>query len=428
MKQKILFFVEFDSPISISWRDLEIGNPGIGGTQYTTLCLAKELSRLSNYEVKVACNSRLELDSEIEILTLSIVDAVDFAESNSFILVYRPTINFDPVLLEKLSSTSAAIIAWAHVGPSQQTLRLLASLPCIKRVVALGERELTSWFDNPVIRKSVLIRNGHHVPGSNSNYITDTNAITYIGSLVPQKGFHLLAEVWPKVIRMHPKLYLNVVGSGNLYSSGAGLGKLGIASPAYEELIIQNFGQSLHSVRFLGKLGGEAKNSVVARTYVGIINPSGNTENCPLSALDFQSLSVPVLSAKKYGVIDTVKDGETGILFRNYRSLPKHLDRLIQSPNLRNELAAHCLPFIQKRFNFAEVVSEWDRMFFGLENSQSATKLVLSDAVNLNEFLTIANGKFVSLLGFNLPWITMIDLNTRLRKVVKFLLGYTRRK
>jgi glycosyltransferase involved in cell wall biosynthesis len=427
MKYKVLFFVEFDSPASISWNELEIGNPGIGGTQYTTLCLAKELSKIDDYDIKIACKSLLKLDAPIEVLQLTIEQSVDFAEFNSCILVYRPTINFDPALLRKLTDTSASVVAWAHVGPSQKTLRQLSSMPSIKRVVALGERELISWFDNPVINKSVLIRNGHHIPSAKSSYITDVNAVTYIGSLVPQKGFHLLAEVWPKIIQMQPQMCLNVVGSGNLYSSQAGLGRLGIADPAYEELILRNLGHSINSVNFLGKLGGESKNEVVASSYVGIINPSGNTENCPLSALDFQSLSVPVLSARKYGVIDTVKDGETGILFRHYTDLPQHLDKLIQNPSLRESLAGRCLPFIQERFNFASVVNEWNTLFSNLDRPISAREIYFSDSVNTNEVLTIANGKFIKSLGFNFRWLTIIELNTQLRAIIRFFLSYLKR-
>ncbi len=427
MKHKVLFFVEFDSPMSISWDDLEVGNPGIGGTQYTTLCLAKELSKLPNYDVKIICKSSLELESKIQVLQLTIEQAVDYAEANSSILVYRPTINFEPELLRKLSLTSAVVVAWAHVGPSQKALRLMSSMESVKKVVALGERELTSWFDNPVIRKSVLIRNGHHLPARESNYNVDPNAITYIGSLVPQKGFHLLAEVWPEIISKHPQLYLNVVGSGNLYNNETSLGGLGIAAPLYEETIVKNLGSSLSSVNFLGKLGGEAKNSLVATSYLGIINPSGNTENCPLSALDFQSLSVPVLSARKYGVIDTVKDGQTGLLFRNYKELPQLIDNLIQNPKLREGLSANCRPFIKERFNFSEVVKEWDMLFSNLETPKVTKRPIYSEAVNLNEVLTIANAKFIQSLNFVIPWFTVIELNTRIKKVLKLFIPLLRR-
>lgn len=423
MKRKILFFVEFNAPIRISWDDLEIGNPGVGGTQYTTLCLAKELNKLDLYEVAIACESDLILGAEVAVFRLTIDEAVDFAEKYSYYLVYRPTITFHPTLLQKLSHTRASVIAWAHVGPSQQTLRILASLNSIKRVVALGERELISWYDNPVIQKSVLIRNGHHIPDLPENTKTDYNAITYIGSLVPQKGFHLLAEVWPKVVARHPNLYLNVVGSGNLYSSTTGLGPLGIAAPSYESLIEKNLGASIDSVRFLGKLGGQSKNTVVACSYIGIINPSGNTENCPLSALDFQSLSVPVFSAKRYGVIDTVLDGSTGKLFKNYQDLPRLIDQVIRDPEKRRFLSANCIPFIQERFNFSEVVKQWDELFNDLDNPVSVGKVRIREAVNFVELLTILNGGLLRNLNTTLQWPTVTEVNLGLRKLLKKIIS-----
>ncbi len=427
MRRKILFFVEFNSPMRISWDALEVGNPGIGGTQYTTLCLAKELSKLSQYEVAVACESDLSLGSHIDVLRLTIEDAVEFADKNSYCLIYRPTISFQPSLLQKLSDSDASVIAWAHVGPSQESLRTLASLRSIKRVVALGEREYISWYDNPVIQKSVLIRNGHHIPENQVLIQTDVEAITYIGSLVPQKGFHLLAEVWPEVVRRHPNLYLNVVGSGNLYSNTTGLGPLGIAEPSYEALIQKNLGKDIDSVRFLGKLGGAEKNSIVARSFIGIINPSGNTENCPLSALDFQSLSVPVFSAKKYGVIDTVLDGRTGILFKNYKNLPNLLDHIIMNKDKRDYLAANCIPFIRERFNFSDVVKEWDELFRELDNPLSVKKFKFKDAVNFVEFLTILNGFFVRIFSFAITWPTVTEINVTTRRILKTLLGALKR-
>lgn len=421
MKRRVLFFVEFDTSMKISWDELEIGNPGVGGTQYTTLCLAKELLKFSNYEVKIVCNSHLDLGGSIDVLQLPIVQAVDYAEKHEFVLVYRPTINFDPLLLQKLKTTEASVVAWAHVGPSQETLRTLSELASIKKVVALGERELISWFDNPVIRKSVLIRNGHHIPKFHTDRNPDADVVTYIGSLVPQKGFHLLAEVWPHILKLQPSLRLNVVGSGNLYSNVTGLGRLGIAAPDYEDLIIRNLGDSINSVKFLGKLGGEEKNSIVASSFIGVINPSGNTENCPLSALDFQSLSVPVLSAKKFGVIDTVRDGKTGLLFRNYNQLPKIIDLLVRNPSIRETLSANCKPFIEERFNFHDVSKQWDCLFDNLSNAETTTKFLIRDAVSIHEFLTIINGNFLLLINYRLRWFTIQEIKSSAKRTIRSL-------
>ena len=352
---------------------------------------------------------------------MTLLESIDYVESISGILVYRPTINFEPGIKEKLTVTKASVVAWAHVGPSQQTLKTLSELPSVKRVVALGERELISWYDNPVILKSTLIRNGHHVPRKDIAWEVDNESITYIGSLVPQKGFHLLAEVWPQISERFPNIHLNVAGSGNLYSSETGLGDRGIASPDYEALILRNLGSSINSVRFLGKIGGDQKNEIVAKSYVGIINPSGNTENCPLSALDFQSLGVPVLSARKYGVIDTVSHQETGLLFRSYKDLPNYLARMILNPSLRNQLASNCVPYIEEKFNFLDVVNQWDDLFSKINQPQSLEKVNFGDVANLQELVTIVNGKLRRWTDFKIPSMTVIEVNIFLKKIIRLI-------
>ena len=41
------------------------------------------------------------------------------------------------------------------------------------------------------------------------------HAVTYIGSLVPTKGFHVLAAVWKTILKEVPDATLNVVGNGS---------------------------------------------------------------------------------------------------------------------------------------------------------------------------------------------------------------------
>ena len=59
--------------------------------------------------------------------------------------------------------------------------------------------------------------------------------VTYIGSLIREKGFHVLAKAWKDVLKEVPDAKLNVIGSGKLYNRGSQLGKYGIADKEYEE-------------------------------------------------------------------------------------------------------------------------------------------------------------------------------------------------
>ena len=99
----------------------------------------------------------------------------------------------------------------------------------------------------------------------------DGKTVTYIGSLVPTKGFHLLANAWKAVLAEVPDAQLHVVGSGKLYDRNSKLGAYGIAEESYENSFIKGItdraGELLPSVHFHGVMG-EEKKELIARTSV----------------------------------------------------------------------------------------------------------------------------------------------------------------
>lgn len=386
IKLKVFFHIEFNSPTIINFESLQTGNPGIGGTQYATLCLAYELSKFNNLEVGIVAAVELNVPNSIKFKRAnSIVEAIDFAEQSKAILVFRPTINLDSALTQKLLFTTAELIAWAHVNPSQRTLRILSKAKSIKNVIALGSRQYMTWIDNPVARKAVIIKNGQYLPESRQFKYSEPKYITYLGSIVPQKGFHLLAKVWPKVYEQNPNLRLKVIGSGSLYDPNAKLGELGIAEENYESLFINFLGESISSVDFLGKINAEDKNHIVSKSFIGIANPSGNTENCPASALDFEAYGVPVVSVYKLGLIDTVDNKRTGMLVRNYKKIPKALNKLIADTEFRNELSGNCLEFLTSNFNFTKIVNEWIKLLSFQNRAEMRRQVSFFNTCNFRE-------------------------------------------
>jgi glycosyltransferase involved in cell wall biosynthesis len=419
----VYFFVELSNPMKIDFDDLPIGNPGIGGTQYATICLALELSRRTDLHVELISPYFLEVPQNMGFHKLeSLSDAIDLAESNQGILVFRPTINLSDSMVEKLYTTKANLIAWTHVTPSQKTLRFLSQSRQVRRVVALGKRQLLGWLDNPVSQKTVVIKNGQYIPSVESNGSKDHKYVTYLGSMVPQKGFHLLAEVWPQIHELNPSLRLKVIGSGNLYDANAKLGDFGIASSEYEFEFLRNLGESLSSVDFLGKIDSREKNAVIADSYLGIVNPSGYTEICPASALDFQALKVPVISVRKFGLIDTVKQYQTGILVKNYTKIPSAINYLIENENLRNEMSLKCTDFLIAEFNYETIVEEWYSLISNLVNDTSTPIIARNDLLTITDRAIYLNfnlrSKFPML--FSLP--SVVEVSDWVKKIIKKIL------
>ena len=386
IKRKVYFHVEFNSAVEINFEALPNGNPGIGGTQYATLNLAIELSKLSNFEVGIVAAVNLNVPNSLNFKRVNgLIEAIQFVEQINAILVFRPTINLDKALVQKLFSSNADLIAWAHVSPSQKTLRILGRARSVKKVVALGGRQYMTWIDNPVARKAIIIKNGQYLPESHRFKYSEPKYVTYLGSIVPQKGFHLLAKIWPEVHKQNPDLRLKVIGSGSLYDPNAQLGKFGIADEQYENLFLSYLGDSLSSVDFLGKIGAEEKNLIVSNSYIGIANPSGNTENCPASVLDFEAFSVPVLSVYKFGLIDTVIHMKTGMLVKNYSEIPNALNIFMKDPNFRNKLASECREFLNKEFNFEIISRKWGEILSSDFSGQVFQQMEVDDLVNVRE-------------------------------------------
>ncbi len=348
--------------------------------------MAIELSKLNDFEVGIVAAVNLNVPNALNFKRVNnLVEAIEYAEQISATLVFRPTINLDKALTQKLFSSNAELIAWAHVNPSQKTLRILGKARSVKKVVALGGRQYMTWIDNPVARKAIVIKNGQYLPESHGIKYSEPKYVTYLGSIVPQKGFHLLAKIWPEVHKQNPDLRLKVIGSGSLYDPNAQMGKFGIADEQYESLFMNYLGESILSVDFLGKINAEEKNQVVSNSFIGIVNPSGNTENCPASALDFEAYGVPVVSVYKLGLIDTVDNMRTGVLVRNYKRIPKALNELVSNTYFRNELSVNCRNYLSTNFDFSNIVNEWMELFSFKLTAEKYRKVSFCNTCNLKE-------------------------------------------
>src|SRR5699024_7181730 len=126
----------------------------------------------------------------------------------------------------------------------------------------------------------------------------------------PAKSFHVLAEAWPLVVKEIPEARLWVIGSSGVYGLNSGLGDRGLAEKCYEERFISSLSTVLDSVTFYGNVGKD-KCSILKQVKVGVINPSG-VGTFGISAVDFSSMEIPVISRNRYGVKDVVLQNRTG--------------------------------------------------------------------------------------------------------------------
>jgi len=360
--------------------------------------------------------------SQIKVGDLTSAICAEFTQ-NEF-LVYRPRIDATEKYIKALSLSKAKLIPWAHVTPSPRHLRILADTRSVVGLIALGNRQALSWVDHPIAKKTIVIQNGQYPAILKSDVTLKTN-ITYLGALVPQKGFHVLAEAWPRLSLDFPNLRLQVIGSGNLYDKNVQLGQLEVATQSYEAKILRALGESSKTVSFLGKISAAKKAEIIASTFIGIANPTGLTENCPASALDFQAAGVPVIAGKKYGMIDTVLNGTTGILVRNKRGLEKSITWLIENDRMRNEFSKNAIEYVNTNFNFDFIVNQWADFLMCGQKQGASKKLNKITSISLSEKFSILNSFYFRKILFREPPISLVEVKaatkTKLRMLQKMV-------
>ncbi len=307
------------------------GNIGIGGSEYLFCLLGYELSNMSNsYEVYfVHYEESVKLPEGAKVLLAkNYENAIDVCQRNGIDLFIHQ-ISKNKSWYKHLSETELSTIAWAHVYLYYEEQVAIQDTKNVKCVVFVSKEQYDSYIAEDINKKSAWIYNMIDISSikyTRSNMYN--KSVTYIGSLVPVKGFHILAEVWPDILKKIPDAKLNVIGTGKLYDRNATLGKFGIAQTDYESMFMQYLtnesGKIIDSVKFYGILGKE-KDKVLLNSAVGVVNPSGLTETFCLSAIEMEAIGIPVVTKRKFGLLDTVKNGKTGYLFLTKYKMKKIL-------------------------------------------------------------------------------------------------------
>lgn len=358
---------------NISGVDLENpqeGNPGVGGSEYLFSLLGAYLQDESeDIDICFYHYSRNKLPGKDKIvmnpydmLHQMKIDKID-------IFVYQINKPFE--WYQALRKTKLKAIAWAHVYPAYYEQREFIKTDNIKRIVFVGKEEYDAYIDSDLICKATYIFNMLNTKKTLQPRVLQNKSVTYIGSLVPAKGFHVLAKIWKNILERVPDAELNVIGTGRVYDRNAKLGKYGLAQEDYEKSFMQylttSTGEILPSVHFLGLMGQE-KNDVFASTMVGVVNPTALTETFCMSAVELELAGVPVVSKKKWGLLDTIKDKETGLLFFSDEEFENDIVQLLNDRDLNIKMGNQANRFVKNKFEASAIIRRWDEEIWAVYN------------------------------------------------------------
>lgn len=377
-KIKVGLYLQNKKYTNVDLRFPEKGNPGIGGTEFTKLATAYYLDKFHSDRIEILLFSNITNMLPLSLKTYQAVDILDAAKKSESqgcdIFVFTSKLNHETY--DKLCKLNIKMIARSTNTPGAEGLNKIATCPQIKAHVCTGHEQLDVLRDHRVFMKSKrifdLFNIENYAPQNNVN--KENNTVVFLGNIIPAKGFHHLARIWPSILKKRPDAKLIVIGSGKLYDRNSNLGRWGVAEESYEANYIRPFlsdenGNIMKSVRFAGLLGVE-KIPILQNADVGVINPSGITEVFPASALDIQACGTPVVSVAKWGLLDTVVHQKTGLLGKNDKELEQNIIYLLNNPTVAKELGANGINFVKDNFSPQLIAKQWLDLFIDIYNDR----------------------------------------------------------
>lgn len=351
-------------------RNPDEGNPGIGGTQYEEALLAFHLLREKDYHVVLYHFNSSNIFPNSEDIVVNDTNAIiEHAVSCRIdIMIYACGLELD--WYRKLENNKIVSVAWAHCYINHYELKLIRRCKYVKRVVFVGREEYSSYVADDIIEKSSYIYNMFPENKDSFSKTNISNTVVFLGAINKDKGFHVLAKAWKKIIKEVPDAKLEVIGSGKLYSDSVKMGAYNIARFDYEKTFINNIidedGKILESISFRGIMGADKK-EVIKSAKVGVVNPTGLTETFCISAVEIESCGVPVCTTGKFGLLDTVVDNETGLFSYNTQQLSDNIIKLLKDDVLRQRLGENAREYV-KKFTPDKIMKEWINLFDDVVN------------------------------------------------------------
>lgn len=358
---RIAFFLDTRCIRSSDVRNVDAGNPGIGGTEYMFFLVAAYLARSHQVSMYVTAPGSYPPGIRYVVVRDFSDAAVTISSAGEQIVILRDTeVRRNQPLLHAMKQR---VLVWAHNFSRRKTLKACARCPSITRYLCVSREQHARLRDEDLFAKSDYIFNAvvtKTYPTAPSPPTEDN--VFYMGSLVKSKGFHIVARYWADIVKAVPTARLHVVGSGRLYNEEASLGPLGIASADYEQQFaeyVTEHGRLRKDIVFHGILGTD-KWRFLRQAKVAITNPTGVGETFCIAAAEFGALGVPVVTRKAGGLIDVVDDGVSGILIDAEHELPEAVVGLLTDENRRVAMGRNAMARIRSRFDIEVVIGKWE--------------------------------------------------------------------
>jgi len=339
--------------------DPSLGNPGIGGTEYAFVAVSRLLAGSSVEPVLLLTATQVVegLPASSLMVVSGLPEALQLAASlRAVALVFRPGFA-SAADWEALERSPLPLVAWLHnLGCLEQSR--YEHLPALQRWLLVSGAQLDYFRHSRLSRHAVVIPNPVAVPLElrHPRSLQQAEAacdLAYMGALTPFKAFDRLALQWRAIAEHCPQARLRVFGGGDLYGQVASLS-------SYEQYCRRLLERSGHfdRVLFEGRCGLE-RYAAMSSVAVGVVNPSGQDETFCLGAAEFNACGIPVVAPRRHALVQTLLDGQTGLLASNDAQLARHCIALLQQPHWAWQLGSAGQQRVAKLYGPEAVRTAW---------------------------------------------------------------------
>lgn len=187
----------------------------------------------------------------------------------------------------------------------------------------------------------------------------DSINILFVGRLSEEKGVKYLIKALASLKRQGINFKAKIVGSG----------------PEEVELkqLAHFLGLASNEIEFVGWVNRDEIASYYAQAdvFVGpsIESDTGWKEALGVVFLEASAAGLPIIATRTGGIVDIVKDKETGFLIKP-RSSSEIYDKLIelqQNPELRHRLGKNAQSYVRKNFSWESVAKRYNKLFQNTE-------------------------------------------------------------
>ncbi|MCS7258503.1 MAG: glycosyltransferase family 4 protein [candidate division WOR-3 bacterium] len=196
---------------------------------------------------------------------------------------------------------------------------------------------------------------GTNVFLNQSRYRKVPNYVLFVGRLVERKGVKYLLEAFAQIANRYP-IRLKIVGEGPELSN--------LVAIAKEKNIIER-------VDFLGKVNQQELNYYYQNATIfvlpAVVDSKGDTEGLGVVLIEALAYKLPVVASKVGGIVDIIKDRETGLLVpeKDSNALANAIMTLLENPDYARELAEKGYNYVNEKYNWDRIIDQLINVFCG---------------------------------------------------------------